>query len=164
MELVDYYIVLKSCDKVRKETHRLTSDKVDVCVGALCVAMATIHLVTQARSLNTRSWRRSRAAGALMNDSAIPQRGYKALFVCHRCLPAQNAQTAMPTHACKHARSHACTHTRPHKGPNIRTSSRSCKVTSQSYSLAVRPGRNKLRFELIHVTFVPTSILNLGGR
>lgn len=41
------------------------------------------------------------AAGALLNDSAIPQQGYKAFFVCHRCLPAKNAWMAMPAlHVC----------------------------------------------------------------
>lgn len=29
------------------------------------------------------------AAGALLNDSAISQQGYKACFVYHRCLPAK---------------------------------------------------------------------------
>lgn len=35
------------------------------------------------------------AAGVLLQDGSIMQRGYKALVVCHRCPPAKNAQTAL---------------------------------------------------------------------
>lgn len=40
------------------------------------------------------------AAGTLLKHSAIPQLGYKAIFVCHRCPPDKNAWVAALTHAC----------------------------------------------------------------